>query len=300
MKEIRNSLLLIFASLKYDWRFLQSPFQKSLTNRLLFVIKKYLLITKHYLGKQPINLGYSRVKIGKAFLYYESDLGISGWQTMIVNFQRYYLPYIGRLARPVVVDIGAHVGFFALSAAYFLDKPTIYACEPLSLTYRLLKKNCRKERSIMPICIGFADRQTKAKLYYSQDSLGSSSLYHSHLRHLPKDVRIKSESVKLTTLDRFTEQKKIRAINILKIDAECAEKKILKGAKQTLQRTRFLIIECSVSKETTYTFSELLSLLISQTFNFQLVSIGETYFDQQGQLATVTMLLENLHFSPMS
>ena len=65
-----------------------------------------------------------------------------------------------------------------------------------------------------------------------------------------KDSIIKKIRIKTSTIDRFVKQRKIKKIDLLKIDTEGHELEILKGAKKTIKdnKIRYLLIELHHSK----------------------------------------------------
>jgi hypothetical protein len=58
---------------------------------------------------------------------------------------------------------------------------------------------------------------------------------------------IKKEICKLISLDEFAKKNNINYIDLLKIDVEGFEFKALKGAKQILKNTKYILIEITFS-----------------------------------------------------
>ena len=287
----QSSLTTILHSLNFDRQFLLSPFPKTFIGRLEFIVRKYSLLLKHHYLGRPVRLGNSKVRINRRFFYYESTLGIAPYQTMLVNFKNRYLPYLQNLHNPLVIDIGAHIGFFSLTAAKLCKQSHIFACEPLRLTFSLLKKNCFREKAIIPIHLGFWNKPTHLKMYYTESFLAYSSLLPERFTW---NKNPKTQTVKVTTLDAFTKRKNIDRIDLLKIDAEGAEEKILKGASQTLTKTIYLLIECAFDQPGGSTMASLISHLHGPGKNFQLIEIGDIRRTPQGELATIDFFFKNL------
>ncbi|OGY17663.1 MAG: hypothetical protein A2900_05880 [Candidatus Chisholmbacteria bacterium RIFCSPLOWO2_01_FULL_50_28] len=289
----QSSLTTILHSLNFDRQFLFSPFPKTLSDRLEFIVRKYsLLLNHHYLGR-PVRLGDSKVRINGRFFYYESTLGIAPYQTMLVNFENRYLPYLQNLHKPLVIDIGAHIGFFSLTAAKLCKPSRIFACEPLRLTFSLLKKNCTGEKAIIPIHLGFWNKPTRHKMFYTESFLAYSSLFPERFTWNNHPM---TQTVKVTTLDAFAKRNHIDRIDLLKIDAEGAEEQILKGASQTLTKTIYLLIECSFDQLGGSTMSSLVKHLHGKEKNFQLIEIGDIRRTPQRELATIDFFFKNLRF----
>ena len=62
-----------------------------------------------------------------------------------------------------------------------------------------------------------------------------------------KKLVIKKEICKLTSLDEFTKKNNVNNIDLLKIDVEGFEFKALKGAKDILKKTKYILIEITFS-----------------------------------------------------
>ena len=75
---------------------------------------------------------------------------------------------------------------------------------------------------------------TKSKYYNFKLSI---------LNPIKKNVFLSKEKVKVEKIDDFFYQKKINAIDILKIDTEGFELNVIEGAINTLQKTRIIIKE---------------------------------------------------------
>lgn len=286
-----HQLNTITHSLKEDFELLNCHFPPNLKDRLLLIATKYYLITKHLYLHTPIKLGKAKIKIGGSWFFYESALGIAPFQSMIVEFEKQHLKHLKDLKRPLVIDVGAHIGFFSIAAAQLLNSPKIYACEPLTLTFDLLKKNCKTFKSITPINLGFSSIRSKVPIHYVKNKLVYSSL---HPQRFLWTNNFKTQLVKLETLDTFIATKNIKKIDILKIDAEGAEEQILKGAQKTLAKTQFLILECALDNLNCSTFSSTIAKLKGKGFNFQLLNAQPQLPDPDGKPALINMLLENL------
>lgn len=295
VKQLKNNLRLMIRSFKYDCLLLFGCYSNHLPARVELIIKKYFLLTKHLFLGVPTQPGKSRIKLNGRWLYYESTFGILGWQTTLVNFQKDFLRYLNQLNRPIIVDIGAHIGYFSLALANVFPQSQIYACEPVSLAFKLLQKNCRGVKEIISIRIGFSDSVGTGKINYVENLLMYSSLSEERFDWAPNHL---TEKVTLKTLDLFCQKNQLPQVDLLKIDAEGWEEKILKGAPKTLTRTHFLLIECSLDQVNGSTFSSLTSYLFKPGANFQLINVGGYLYGPANQLLTIDLLLENLNFKP--
>lgn len=141
-------------------------------------------------------------------------------------------PYLKRLPdsirqkrNPVVIDIGAHIGLFALYAYAELISPLVYAYEPDPNNFKMLNKNIainNLSSTIKPFNVAVGD--SGVSKFFSSD-IGSMSTTQE-VRDLGIDagtgkyINIRSVSV-TEILNKF------KHIDIMKMDCEGSEWKII-------------------------------------------------------------------------
>jgi len=130
-----------------------------------------------------------------------------------------------------IVDIGAHIGTFTLPASKKVgEQGKVITVEPESNNFTQLTKNLEinKIKNVIPINLALSDFNGKGDFFISKGS-GCHSL-------LPREGKniINKIQVKIKTLDTLFEELNITKVDLLKIDAEEAELKILKGAEKIL------------------------------------------------------------------
>jgi len=130
-----------------------------------------------------------------------------------------------------IVDIGAHIGTFTLSAVKKVGgQGKVIAIEPELNNFTQLTRNLEinKIKNVIPINLALSDFNGKGDFFISKGS-GCHSL-------LPREGEniINKIQVKIKTLDTLFEELNVTKVDLLKIDAEEAELKILKGAEKTL------------------------------------------------------------------
>lgn len=126
----------------------------------------------------------------------------------------------------VVVDVGSNIGDFAIFASFFA--PTkIYAFEPLSRNFALLKSNIalnRLETVVEPVKLGLGDKELEADVDSGRDvniGVGGSS-----------PSAVSKERIRITTLDKFFGG---RTVDFLKMDVEGYEENVLLGGVETIK-----------------------------------------------------------------
>jgi FkbM family methyltransferase len=154
-----------------------------------------------------------------------------------------------------VLDVGAYIGIYTLWASKRVgDEGFVVAFEPNPLVFRWLVSNIEinniENVKVLPYALG--DKITKATLYIAGENIEASSLIKRHLTNNPssKYTIIGEFIVPVLTLDYIIEKsaviigKSITHIDLIKIDVEGYELKVLKGAERILSKgliERFII-----------------------------------------------------------
>jgi FkbM family methyltransferase len=138
-----------------------------------------------------------------------------------------------------VVDVGAHHGFYAIRAARSVgNSGKVIAIEPCPKNFERLVLNVKANRLNNVICI---------KSLVS-DSNGYGVLYIHPVSYMHSTV-IPSKNfiiVKQVTLDSLLSRLGISYVDLVKIDVEGAEVKVIKGALRYLNEGRILRIVAEV------------------------------------------------------
>ena len=119
----------------------------------------------------------------------------------------------------IVIDIGAHIGLFALFASQFCKQGKIYCFEPIKENYELLVENINsnKIKNIIPFNFAVSKESDSVKIFLNDDYSG-----HSMFLETNNFVIVKSKSL----LDIFSENN-IQECDFLKLDCEGAEYDII-------------------------------------------------------------------------
>ena len=136
----------------------------------------------------------------------------------------------------IFFDVGANAGLFAISAAKKIGGKGVFAFEPCSSTFELLKRNLLLNRlsdvnsvqMALGDSIGEGVLQINARGRDGLNTLGEPS-------H-PSSVVVGQEEVRVTTLDVFMEAQNIPRVDVMKVDIAGAELKLFCGARNLLER----------------------------------------------------------------
>lgn len=128
----------------------------------------------------------------------------------------------------VCCDIGANVGYYSLLFASLAPKGVVHSFEPVPLNFYVLCTN-RLLNSFAnlvanPCAVG--DVNGSVEFVVSRDS-AFSSMVDTRIKPMAMEI-----SVPITTLDSYCEKNGIDRIDVLKVDVEGAEERVLAGAER--------------------------------------------------------------------
>ena len=158
---------------------------------------------------------------------------------------------------PVIFDIGCYDGEDTREFAHLFENPTIYAFEGDERSVELFKRlsrgyeNIKLVETVLSNTDGevdwFASGSDTKRHYDFQNSWSASSSLKRPDNHLNafKDVFFsEAHKVKSMTLDTWMKgNPHIGSIDLIWADVNGAEEELLKGAQETLQKTKFLYTE---------------------------------------------------------
>lgn len=133
-----------------------------------------------------------------------------------------------------VIDIGANVGDFAITAAE--AGATVLAIDGDPKVFDCLRHNTAGTSAIHPEC-AILWKEEGMVTFYSAPDRADSSIF------LPPGEAVTQFSAQATTLDALARKHEIGEVALLKMDAEGAEPEVLQGARTVLARTRHVAID---------------------------------------------------------
>jgi len=125
----------------------------------------------------------------------------------------------------IIIDIGAHLGFFTIKAAKKAFNGNVYAFEPFSLHYRLLEENIISNniKNVKFYNQAITDKAGELSFFYTMHGdPGDTSLFK-----INPEEKTFEEKVKSVALKDFFIQEKVQKCDFLKLDCEGAEYSIL-------------------------------------------------------------------------
>jgi FkbM family methyltransferase len=132
-----------------------------------------------------------------------------------------------------VIDVGAHIGTFAINAAK-LAGPSgkIIALEPLKVNQELFLRNCKENNLENVTLVKAAANNFDGEIGFCADEFCVGNI-----------CRESESKVKCLRLDNLMANFDINKVDILKIDVEGAELRVLEGALNLLKVTDKIVLE---------------------------------------------------------
>jgi FkbM family methyltransferase len=142
--------------------------------------------------------------------------------------------FLKRIIQPdwVVIDVGAHIGYYTLLVARFIDRKLghVYAFEPNPATFEVLRHHIKINNlahvTVLNVALGASTGQIELFLGPSRNT-GMASMFS-------RESGQEKVCTPITTLDRFVNTNNLKSIDLIKMDVEGAEVEVLEGARNVL------------------------------------------------------------------
>jgi FkbM family methyltransferase len=244
--------------------------------KMIILKKKFLFLLKSLLNKlkiQPILIK----RYGAYFYLFNDEIsdGIfcgsyeADELRMLLNLIK-----IHKEKNVIFLDIGANLGFYSIILGKLFEKNglnyTVISIEPSPREFDRLKKNIEVNnlKNVILKDIAISDFNGKSKFFITKNKTGLSSL------EKPEEDQSLQILVKTMKLDDFLKEIKIEKVDIMKIDVEGAELKVLKGGAETLKKYKPLLM-IEVSDKRTWKFNykaqDILNFLKNNGYKFFII-----------------------------
>lgn len=196
-----------------------------------------------------INIGANRnevweklpIKNWKCFTFLpDGNIILCTWEDHLYEHEIYQNSRYDLIFKPsrgdIVVDAGAHVGFYTLKASKEVGPDErVIAIEPEDKNYDLLLTNVRvnKYSNVIPVKCALSDFNGKARFY-----LKARSVSHSLIGKVWKTPIIGITEVECRTLDSLLKELTINHVDLLKVNVEGAELQVLLGCREFLSNKK--------------------------------------------------------------
>lgn len=137
------------------------------------------------------------------------------------------LPYINDNA--VFIDVGANVGAFTEAILSARKNVTAYLFEPVPQYFQWLISKFSKFSNVIINNLALSDEKGSFSMWIDTDNLGWNTMISEKTSSNMQEILIEA-----IEFDNYVKKNNIQKIDVIKIDVEGAEFKVLKGMKNTL------------------------------------------------------------------
>ncbi len=225
---------------------------------------------KQIVKKFLSNYGYTLRKIKKK----DHDL----------NFDEILVKYLPN--NPVIFDIGANKGQSIEKFLKIFKNPQIHSFEPIKDEIDILKKKYKDNKNIYlnDFALGEKNELKNFNITAKSDNSSFNKINLDtdwvKVRSGQNNTNVKNyvekiEKVKVITLDEYVKSQKIEDIDLVKMDTQGYEDKILEGSIETIKKNKISIIKTEIMFDDNYNkylnFIDIEKYIIP--YNFRIVGI---------------------------
>lgn len=194
----------------------------------------------------------------------------------------------------VVLDIGASKGYFIKQLRSLKPVGQVIFCEANENVFSDLEEMKKPNDKIVPAIV--SDKVGQEKFYiFELETTSSVFRFDESMNDLsklnlePKEERL----VNAITVDSLMKDQGIQKVDLMKIDVQGAEMKVLNGSLDSLKLIRNIWIEVSFRKvyKDSPVFSDIYSFLTSKGFIFK--SFSPVFLSPQGEILQADVLFMN-------
>lgn len=250
--------------------------------KIFDIIRTNSRLLINIVGRKKI---YSPVLIGGNKIFYDTPFATKTLLTTIYDFYTETKRASIIQKKPVILDIGANIGQFIVAVKSFYPEAVIYSCEPDEDVFKILKKNALNYKNVKVYNYGLSNKSGQSVFYKSEEFSEWSGLK-------PLDGHKYSKTqIDLRQGDQLF--KSIKLIDLIKIDVEGAELEVLKGMKNIISRSKYILLEASILRSPVDVGSKKVLLFLFE-HNFSLNHVGRIFSDNTGNYqGAVDILLKN-------
>ena len=181
-----------------------------------------------------------KVKIGKYFLFLTPNDPVVSGAIFFNIYEKSESHFIKSICYEGmnILDIGANIGYYtALFSQLAGDRGSVIAIEPDLESYKYLSKsiNSFNYKNVLSFRLAASDIKQKLPLFISKENRGDNRLYSTNQKR-------NSIMVDCITVDELLEENKIENLDLIKIDVQGYEPKVLKGMLNIVRSSKKLIL----------------------------------------------------------
>ena len=220
----------------------------------------------------PLNLNLKRLKINKELIHID------------------YLLKDKIISNSIVFDVGGNKGQSIEKYLKIFDNPTIHSFEPVKSEFDIMQRKFKDNKNIILNNFAIGDKNEKKNINVTTKTGGSSFnkinpgtrwiKIRSKIHGVNEENYVKRiEEVQIVTLDFYCKKHNINTIDLLKIDTQGYEDKVLIGSSELMKQNKIKAITTEIMHDNNYgksfSFSDIEKYLLPN--NFRMVLIQNTH-----------------------
>lgn len=203
--------------------------------------KVFDLLQKHNI----LNNNNSVIFFGKSFYFLNPFEMISQIYSSVINDQYQLRKFLKEDS--IFIDCGANIGVISIYAAQIIKRGKIFSFEPEKNSFKLLFKNTSYYKNVCEVynyALGERIKEGNFIVFYPGfgGNMLEDSIEFNEKKKILENEKSYFDKVKIITLDSFVKSKKLSRIDVIKLDVEGYELKVLDGAKETIAKFKPVII----------------------------------------------------------
>lgn len=175
--------------------------------------------------------------------FIEECTGACDWDSLISERFKQFVP-----ENSIVADIGANHGIFTLNVLNNIKTKEIYAIEPDSDNFEILKRRINSDSNVKLINAAISNCNGKVDIWDGNGDHATRNILGEKSFWGEKRIDRKRCTVDCATIDYIFSEKLNIQLDACKIDVEGAELLVLEGGKKTIPKMKCLFIECHTNE----------------------------------------------------
>lgn len=169
---------------------------------------------------------------------------------------KFLIKELYKIKNPIIFDVGANIGqsIERFSSLFKSEEFKIYSFEPTPKLFQILKNKYDLKKNIKLFQLALDDKITKSKFFsYEYDAINSLIQTDENSKfHKSRQIALNNSDcsnftneieVQTTKIDNIVDEQNIDKIDVLKIDTQGNEDRVLEGSKKLLNSNKINLIE---------------------------------------------------------
>ena len=202
------------------------------------VLYRFFVLRWELFRKPPYYFDYYGYKV-----YYRPNDGLVYHIGSLGSFEKDVITCCQKLIsrNSVVIDVGANIGLITIPLVRKIPGSVFHCFEPSTYPYEYFKLTIKKNKLSKRVILnknGLYNKSGKLKffLHHFKDASGDG------IKDTLRAGEAKPTLIKVTTLDKYVDNQKIKRVDLIKADVEGSEIFVFKGALKTIRKFRPSIV----------------------------------------------------------